>query len=931
MPYSEHACRLRDPGLFQDGSFRRTTRKHKGKEYGVVLGRLKGESTMTEQSFRYPKPVWTAATARSHCRSHSGTFEAAANREETADADGISELDENTDCGCAERGTMANALNRGSERYAAALISQGKVSKDAAWSISAAEENSILGTPQNWARYSKWHLGVDASATDKTKERYKYPIGKGGTVYRGALVAIRQRAAQRGDTSIFQSAGRLMQKIDKRDERLQRMERSERIRSEVFERTVELERAGIDVENRTVPASLSSEQPVQRWFGKEILVHAAEAVDLSRAIGGLPMGINHGTRIGKVRDIALKDGKLRGVLHFSPNGPDAQLAWADVRDGFLDSTSIRYRVNKWEEQADSDEVHITSWTPLEAGPVDVPADHTVGIGRGENIMTDHIDDTDLGGNESDGQQPNVTQFRRDFEQARKQGVAEGIRKAKQRVAEIDALFDNPIIPRSTMARELRNQAVDADWTVDKTREAIMEFLRQLSEGVVDLGQVDDVRLGVSGAKDAIAIAKELAERHRAGAQQSVSDGSNAAQGAGNRRELGRIEAGTDSIEKFRDGASQALMLRAGMLTEKEEIAAARGGGLASFTLSELVREWCAMRGISTRGLDRMGLAGMAFKRVGPATESDFPGILANVATKSALMGWTQAPVTWDQWCNRGSLPDFKAATIAGLSGFSDLDQIPHAGGPYQYGNMAEQSETASLETFGKLFGVSRRSIINDDLNEFTRTPMKMGAAAARKVNALAYYPLIGAANPPVGQVMAYDSTPLFDASGHGSNYVAGGGAAPTATTLDTAFNAMAKQTAPVRAGDSSLIYLNLIPQYLIVPAALRATANALVENLYDPAATAGTLKKNPYYQQLTVVSDAILDGKIANGTTGWYLACAKGSAVIDTVTVYFLDGNDQPYLEEQDQFTDDGMTWKVRIDAIARALDHRGLYYNDGA
>jgi hypothetical protein len=34
MPYeNEHACRLRNPGDFKDGSFRRTTRKHNGKEY----------------------------------------------------------------------------------------------------------------------------------------------------------------------------------------------------------------------------------------------------------------------------------------------------------------------------------------------------------------------------------------------------------------------------------------------------------------------------------------------------------------------------------------------------------------------------------------------------------------------------------------------------------------------------------------------------------------------------------------------------------------------------------------------------------------------------------------------------------------------------------------------------------------------------------
>lgn len=74
---NEHACRLRDPGDFQEGSFRRMRREHEGKQYSVIMGRLKGETTLTEQAYRYPKETWSAAQARSHCRSHDGDFEAA--------------------------------------------------------------------------------------------------------------------------------------------------------------------------------------------------------------------------------------------------------------------------------------------------------------------------------------------------------------------------------------------------------------------------------------------------------------------------------------------------------------------------------------------------------------------------------------------------------------------------------------------------------------------------------------------------------------------------------------------------------------------------------------------------------------------------------------------------------------------------------------
>lgn len=72
-PYpNEHACRLRDPDDFQDGSFRRVDREHEGKRYSVILGKLQGEDSMTEQAYRYPDDIWEVGEARSHCKSHDG-------------------------------------------------------------------------------------------------------------------------------------------------------------------------------------------------------------------------------------------------------------------------------------------------------------------------------------------------------------------------------------------------------------------------------------------------------------------------------------------------------------------------------------------------------------------------------------------------------------------------------------------------------------------------------------------------------------------------------------------------------------------------------------------------------------------------------------------------------------------------------------------
>lgn len=79
MPFpNEHACRVKNPGDFQKGSFRRMKR---GK-LSIIIGRLKGKTTTTTQAFRYPIGTWTTAQARAHCKEQKGSFEAAQPKKE---------------------------------------------------------------------------------------------------------------------------------------------------------------------------------------------------------------------------------------------------------------------------------------------------------------------------------------------------------------------------------------------------------------------------------------------------------------------------------------------------------------------------------------------------------------------------------------------------------------------------------------------------------------------------------------------------------------------------------------------------------------------------------------------------------------------------------------------------------------------------------
>ena len=72
MPFpNEHSARVRQPGDFTPGSFRR---KQVSPGVSIVMGRLKGETTMTAQAYRFAKTKFTADQARAWLKEHKIKF-----------------------------------------------------------------------------------------------------------------------------------------------------------------------------------------------------------------------------------------------------------------------------------------------------------------------------------------------------------------------------------------------------------------------------------------------------------------------------------------------------------------------------------------------------------------------------------------------------------------------------------------------------------------------------------------------------------------------------------------------------------------------------------------------------------------------------------------------------------------------------------------
>jgi len=138
-----------------------------------------------------------------------------------------------------------------------------------------------------------------------------------------------------------------------------------------------------EMDDRTYEFPFSSENPVARYFGNEVLSHETKAADLSRLNDGAPLLFNHDVdRVIGVVETARIDEKLkRGYarVRFSKN-EFAQEVLADVKDGILRNVSFGYSIDKMEERGSGNFV-ATAWSPYEISMVSIPADKTVGIGR----------------------------------------------------------------------------------------------------------------------------------------------------------------------------------------------------------------------------------------------------------------------------------------------------------------------------------------------------------------------------------------------------------------------------------------------------------------------------------------------------------------------------------------------------------------------
>ncbi|HIF33365.1 MAG TPA: phage major capsid protein, partial [Planctomycetaceae bacterium] len=156
---------------------------------------------------------------------------------------------------------------------------------------------------------------------------------------------------------------------------------------EIHHRAYDLERDAVNEDERRVRIAVSSDVPVERAFGTEVLDHSADAIDLSfLGSGRAPLLLDHDMtrQIGVVEEVTI-DGearRTRATVRFGKSAL-ANDVFQDVVDGIRSNVSVGYRIDDLskEERDDGTVFRATRWTPLEVSIVSIPADHSVGVGR----------------------------------------------------------------------------------------------------------------------------------------------------------------------------------------------------------------------------------------------------------------------------------------------------------------------------------------------------------------------------------------------------------------------------------------------------------------------------------------------------------------------------------------------------------------------
>lgn len=314
------------------------------------------------------------------------------------------------------------------------------------------------------------------------------------------------------------------------------------------------------------------------------------------------------------------------------------------------------------------------------------------------------------------------------------------------------------------------------------------------------------------------------------------------------------------------------------------------------------RDLLQLRGESVAGLSPDQLLTRAMHTI-----SDFPGLLASAGNRTLNAPYQAALSPIRALFREATAVDFRPKIRLWLSELPMLALVNETG-EIKYGSRGESRESYSLQTFARLFSISRQALINDDLGAFSDFGRDAAAAAAETENNLrAVFLTQGGGNGPLME----DGNTLFHAS-HGN---LGAAAALSVASLSAARLALRSQKSL-----DGKTPIGVTPVYLVVGPALETVGEQLLSTL--AAVTVGEV--NPFGGgRLNLLVEPRLSGK------AWYLFADPGQRpVFEQAHLAAAPG---PQMASREGWDVLGVEFRVYLDYGAGCLDWRGAYRNPGA
>ncbi|MER8491155.1 HK97 family phage prohead protease [Mesorhizobium australicum] len=601
--------------------------------------------------------------------------------------------------------------------------------------------------------------------------------------------------------------------------------------------------ASVDAKARTFEATVATETPVKRFFGREILLCNARAINAER-LADLPLLDSHqivgiDNALGRAVSHRFEGASLVVKFRMADTSRGAA-AMAQIAAGTITKVSVGYFVDEETDSRAPDGTTlatVTKWTPFEVSLVSVAADHNANIRGLSNMKRPRrtaaphqqreIDDqVDLIDDEADADLENDDT-----------PPAPRVRQVAQRPAGIDTIY------RQGVLAGLDGRALDADLaearTVDQARAIVFD---------------------------------RLAER------QVVTNPA-------------RVNERQSRAEEAVPRIVEALSIRLGGKPTIEGQNEFRG-----MSLTAMGRTHMELAGISTRGLtdrevvERM-LSPDRFMGQRMHTTSDFP-MLMNTAANDALMSRFGAQLTpLKQFSKPGNARDFKPMSYIRPGEAPLLAKVNEAGN-ITHGTLSEESQGLQIATYAKIFALTRQALVNDSLGAFADFIGAFGISAAT-TEADLFYELISA-NSFGGKKLS-DGKNFFHAD-HGN--LASSGAAITSTAALSA----ARQAMRTQMNVNGSWVAGTVPAVILVGPAQETNAQTMVAQIQsatidDVNVFAGKLRVevenryegNGWWLLADPASRPVFMHAYLDGTTGPLIETKQGWEVLGTEFRCILD------------------------------------------